>query len=618
VYALRDRRSYTFKVFRGGIAVLLAALCLSSAGGGSAAGLSPSLVVHPPMPSLDQSRTFEVRVRQPGGAWKTVETYTAIVDLDTRSLVSFAMFDSDGPVEVEVTKGSGTMGSAVVRPRSLGIKADIADGRRTATFVMARPSNVSFEVNGDRLHNLHLFSNPLERHVPKAGAGVMFFGPGVHRIPGDHQLKIPSHTTVYLAPGAVIEGALWIDHATDVVVRGHGILDPAAVYSENQEESVQITYSRNVAIRDLTIINSPDMGFDIYDSDYVTLANVRELNVARWTDGIDVLASSNVLIDGAFLRTSDDSVAVYASAWGAEGDTKHVVVRNSTLWADVAHPLMVGMHGNPNDRDVVEDLTFRNLDVLEHDEDLPRYQGAMAVNAGDRVTVRDVRFDDIRIENFAQGQVVNLRVFLNPSYNKEPGNAVDRVLFRNIAYAGEGDLPSQIAGYDEDRRVTNVTFENVTRNGKSVMTADAGNMEVGPHTGRITFRTQPATKTWNDTSRSIRYAGSWRRAARVQAYRNDWHSTRSAGSRATFTFSGREARAFGVTSPATGRLQVRVDGKLWTTVDTYSPLRRTEQVWFDTGVLSRGRHTIELRCTGTKNLLSTGRSIVFDKVQVVN
>jgi hypothetical protein len=63
---------------------------------------------------------------------------------------------------------------------------------------------------------------------------------------------------------------------------------------------------------------------------------------------------------------------------------------------------------------------------------------------------------------------------------------------------------------------------------------------------------------------------------------------------------------------------VKVDGKLWTTVDTYSPLRRTEQVWFDTGVLGRGRHTVELRCTGTKNLLSSGRSIQLDKVQVVS
>jgi hypothetical protein len=571
------------------------------------------------MPSLDDSRAFAVRVREPGAAWRTVETYATTVDLDTRSLASFAMFDSDGPVEVEVTKGSGTMASAVVRPRSLGIRPDIDDGRRTATFTLPRPSNVSFEVNGDRLHNLHVFSNPVERDAPKAGTrGVIFFGPGVHRLPGNHQLKIPSHTTVYLAPGAVVEGALWIDKATDVVVRGHGILDPSAVYRENQEESVQVTYSRNVAIRDLTIINSPDMGFDIYDSNDVTLANVRELNVARWTDGVDVLASSNVLIDGAFLRTSDDSVAVYASAWGAEGDTRHVVVRNSTLWADVAHPLMVGMHGNPSNRDVVEDVTFRNLDILEHDEDLPRYQGTMAVNAGDRVTVRGVLFDDIRIEDFTQGQVVNLRVFLNPSYNKEPGRAVDRVFFRDVAYVGEGDLPSQVAGYDEHRRVTNITFESVSRNGKRVMTADAGNIEIGPHAQGIAFRTPPATRTWNDSSQSIRYTGSWRRATGVRAHRNDWHSTGSTGSRATFSFRGRQARVFGVTSPGTGRLQVKVDGKLWTTVDTYSPLRRTEEVWFDTGVLGRGRHTVELRCTGTKNLLSSGRSIQLDKVQVVS
>ena len=49
-------------------------------------------------------------------------------------------------------------------------------------------------------------------------------------------------------------------------------------------------------------------------------------------------SSSNILVDGAFLRTSDDSIAVYATTpWIGHGSTRGVTVRNTTLWADVAH-----------------------------------------------------------------------------------------------------------------------------------------------------------------------------------------------------------------------------------------------------------------------------------------
>lgn len=47
------------------------------------------------------------------------------------------------------------------------------------------------------------------------------------------------------------------------------------------------------------------------------------------------------------------------------------------LWADVAHPINVGGHGDPDSLtgEVIENLTFHNIDILEHDEDDPLYQG---------------------------------------------------------------------------------------------------------------------------------------------------------------------------------------------------------------------------------------------------
>jgi hypothetical protein len=46
--------------------------------------------------------------------------------------------------------------------------------------------------------------------------------------------------------------------------------------------------------------------------------------------------------------------------------------------------------------------------------------------------------------------------------------------------------------------------------------------------------------------------------------------------------------------------------------------RLNGQLWFDTGVLAKGRHTVELRYLGTRNLLSVGRAIQLYKLEIVS
>ena len=51
----------------------------------------------------------------------------------------------------------------------------------------------------------------------------------------------------------------------------------------------------------------------------------------------------------------------------------------------------------------MENLTYRNIDILDHREMQVDYQGCLAINAGDNNLVRNVRFENIRIENFHDG-----------------------------------------------------------------------------------------------------------------------------------------------------------------------------------------------------------------------
>lgn len=115
------------------------------------------------------------------------------------------------------------------------------------------------------------------------------------------------------------------------------------------------------------------------------------------------LCSSDVLIDGVFMRNSDDCIAIYGHRWKYYGDVKNVAVRNSSLWADLAHPIMVGTHGDSDNPDTIEHLEFSNIDILDHHEAQTDYQGCMSLDAGDSNLIRDVRFENIRVEDFRQG-----------------------------------------------------------------------------------------------------------------------------------------------------------------------------------------------------------------------
>ena len=80
--------------------------------------------------------------------------------------------------------------------------------------------------------------------------GVMFFGPGIHR-PKDlpnNQIRIPSNTTVYLAPGAVLKAKLLVDNAENVRIIGRGILD-------HPVRGIEITDAKNVLIDGITVVN---------------------------------------------------------------------------------------------------------------------------------------------------------------------------------------------------------------------------------------------------------------------------------------------------------------------------------------------------------------------------
>ena len=411
---------------------------------------------------MPHNDSYTVRVRTLGGEWKDLYEYKVHVDMDKVQEASMVQFDMGSPVEVMVKKNNGTIREVDIRP--LNNKVEYTQMRNAIFFTLERPQYLSVEFNGDRLHNLHLFANPLETETyTEARKGVMYFGPGIHK-PDDltkKQIRITSNTTVYLAPGAVIKAKLLVDKAENVRIIGRGILD-------HPIRGIEVTDSKNVLIEGVTVVNPDHYTVFGGGTTGLTVKNLKAFSCKGWSDGIDLMCCRNVVVDNVFLRNSDDCIAIYNHRWNWWGGSSDITVQNSVLWADIAHPINMGGHGDPDSLtgEVLENVTVRNIDILEHDEDDPLYQGSMNIDCGDKNIVRNVLFEDIRVESIQEGRLFCLKVLYNPKYNKAPGNSIEEITFRNITYDGVGENPSLIKGIDENHSVRNITFENVVINGK--------------------------------------------------------------------------------------------------------------------------------------------------------
>lgn len=463
------------------------------------------LVTYPAGPGVETLDDFTVEVRQGAETpWKPVAVYPVKVDevrgtKHTPETASMAYFDFDGTVDVRVIAHRAPVTEARVRPLSYNITPAVSGD--TLTFSLSSPRNLSVEVNGDIFHNLHLFANPIDTHRPSAKVlknlkkhkDLIYFAPGVHNLPGD-TLSVPSGTTVYIDGGARVYGQLIANGVSDVKFYGRGEVHP-----RGRGEGVYIKRSKNIEADGIIVTQIPVGG-----SDSVSINNVKSISYYGWGDGMNVFASDNVHYNNVFCRNSDDCNTVYATRKGFNGGCKNITMENSTLWADVAHPIMIGLHGSAAElgtdapADTIQNLMYRNIDILDHQEKQIDYQGCFAINCGDNNLVKDITFDNIRVEDFRQGQLFNIRIFFNEKYCKAPGTCVKNVLFKDVVYNGSGDELSIIAGYNEDRKVSDITFENLVINGVKIAddmpgkpkwykTGDMARIFIGEHVDNVKF-----------------------------------------------------------------------------------------------------------------------------------
>lgn len=449
------------------------------------------LIISPIPEGVERNGDFIVKARTEGGEWQDVGTYDFRVAKNDNGRAhtahtSVAKLDFTGRIEVSVTCQYADIDSFSIRPLSYNIQGKKQE--RTITFTLDRPRYLSVEVNGDRFRNLQLFADAPAPQKPKRKKvkDLIYFGPGIHDLKGDSVI-VPSGSTVYIDGGAYVKGWLSVRNASDVRIIGHGILMPGG------KEGIKVSNSRRVVIDGPVTTKIPVGG-----SDSIDVRNAKVMSWFPWGDGMNVFASSNLRYQHVFCRTSDDCSTIYCTRLGYAGSCHNISVQDAVYWADVAHPIMIGLHGDISKNEVIEDVHYEDIDIIGHTEYQVDYQGCIAINNGDNITVRRCTFNNFRIEDIRNGMLFNFRVCFNKKYCKAPGRGIEDVTLSNISYCGTSPNMSVVVGYDKERQIRNVQFKNLSINGRIISddmqgklawykTSDYANIFLGEHVSDVLF-----------------------------------------------------------------------------------------------------------------------------------
>jgi polygalacturonase len=332
-------------------------------------------------------------------------------------------------------------------------------------FTLARPCHISVEINRNIKRPLFMFADPPEPAPPDRAAGNLYFFEG-GKVHNTRRTVLKDNDIVYIEGGAVVKGSFFLDGVRNVHIFGYGILDGEFIYSKGEERMIEINRSENIRVEGIIINESKHWTAPCNLSTYITYKNVKIISGNDWDDGIDIVSSRHVLVDGCFIRTKDDCIAIkagvtYYTDFYNQYNTEDVQVVNSVMWnAEWGNGLEIGFETRS---DTIRDILFRNIDLIH----VEGPEGTFTIHNGDRATVSNVLYEDIRVED-SRGLLVDFKILESRySRDKERGH-IGQITFRNIEVTGEMRIPSLFLGYDPQHVIGPVVFENFRIQGSVV------------------------------------------------------------------------------------------------------------------------------------------------------
>ena len=389
----------------------------------------------------------------------------------------------------------------VIRPLSAKIKFSF-DGH-TVRIYLDKAMNFSVEINGSAEDNLLVFCNE-EKEYSLENYKVINIAEDCKK---DIILIDEDNIALVIDDGVTLNSKIEINGCKNVKICGSGIATQSGVSDSKYRICLDILGCENISVEDITITESLFWCLRILGCDNVKIKNVKIIGYRGNNDGIDVCGSRNVEVDGAFIRTWDDSFVVKAvderdknsehyvfkgsetditKAFENAGDVYNIIFKNSILWNDFARPIEIGVSLRA---DSVHNIFYKNIDIIHSTTGYP----IIGAHHGDRAEVYDVTFDDIRIEDTPGAQIFDFRITDSVWSTDDKKGCMHDFLFKNIRLLGKPGIDilpeaSRLEGYSKENSIRNFRFENIEFLGRAVRNAEQCNIDILDYVYDIEFK----------------------------------------------------------------------------------------------------------------------------------
>ncbi|TKY72893.1 polygalacturonase protein [Spatholobus suberectus] len=281
---------------------------------------------------------------------------------------------------------------------------------------------------------------------------------------------LPSYGYGREHPGPRYSSLIHGQNLRDVVITGHnGTINGQGqtwwtkyrqkLLNHTRGPLVQILWSSNIVISNITLRDSPFWTLHPYDCQNVTVKNVTILapvSHAPNTDGIDPDSCEDMLIEDCYISVGDDAIAI-KSGWDQYGiaygrPSRNIVIRNLVVRSNVSAGISIGSEMSGG----VSNVLVENILVWES-------RRAMRIKTapGRGGYVRQITYRNLMFRN------VRVGVVIKTDYNQHPGAGYDPTalpILRDISFTtirGQGvRVPVRIQG-SEKIPVRNVTFQDM-------------------------------------------------------------------------------------------------------------------------------------------------------------
>ncbi|MBM4034895.1 MAG: hypothetical protein FJ291_24395 [Planctomycetes bacterium] len=415
----------------------------------------------------------------------------------------FACADIAGPASVTVEVAflpAGQIRSVTAHPLALGL-AVRRDGPRF-TFTVERPGTVTLLVNGNhRNRPLHVFFSP---PVEKPPEGAVVFGPGFHDPGYQNPINLKDGQTLYLAPGAWVEGIVRANNARNIRIMGRGVLCQRR--PEGKDYAGGATAPAGIALancQDISIsgiVETRGVGgwcSLARNCDRVEVRDYHVLASVIWSaDGFNPCNCRDVTIERSFIRSGDDSIAIKGNTGpsvlthphvppNSQPPVENIQVRGCTFWSDHNEVLVIGCETRARH---IRNIRFSDCDVVYHSGGMGL--GVFGIIPLHGTEIRNVTYDSIRVEH-CEDQLFCFRfvqsIWKIPGDLSFPGTIAD-ITIRNVSVGNQKGGPrSEFTGHAPDKRVERVLIEGLRYGGKLVTDAAGMGLRTNAHVADIRF-----------------------------------------------------------------------------------------------------------------------------------